>query len=169
MNATIDLPTSPLHILSSAFTRNEHPTLGSEFAGPTPFELPEGAVLEFSGPYQMAITFNYSDRESAEASDRLASADGNVVARLAAQTKKILRIQYSGDIGQQLINHFAFDKSIALESGPAFSNREYRSFMRNAAVIESLLNAIPQGLYQELQRQVQVLKDSAHGGLIAAS
>jgi hypothetical protein len=165
LNATIDLPTSTLsQILSNAFTRTEHPTLGSEFAGPTPFEIPENAVLEFGGPNRVAITFTYSDREVAEPADRLASADGTVIARLAEQTKKILRLQYSGDIEQHLNEHFAFDKdAVVSASGPhtVFSSRALRSFQRNTSIIESLLNALPEDIYRELHKQLRLLSDAS--------
>ena len=165
MTATIALSAFQLaRPLTSAFVRKgSSSAVAHEFAAPTRSEIPESATLEVTDSSQMVVSFGYSDLEQPEGSDRSAAENGTVVARLAAQTKKILRLQFGGGLMPHLQSRFAFDAGVLLSSGPALSGRALKSFERNAWVVREFLKSMPPDVYAHLKELAPAGPDQPSG------
>lgn len=137
---TIAIPTySFARGLSGSLVRHHFYGDGTEFSGPTPFEIPERVTLTVEDREHMTFEFEYSDREQPEDSYRRALTDGTISALLAQTSKKILRLKFTGWIGRHLESRFAFDQQAIISSGEPLPRRSQVSLERNAAVVQRIL------------------------------
>jgi len=136
---------------------------GTEFSGPTPFEIPESVTLTVEDREHMTFEFVYSDREQPEDSYRRALADGTASALLAETSKKILRLKFTGWIGRHLEAHFAFDEQAIITSGDRLPRRSQMGLERNAAVVRRILAATPDDVLGQLHALAEAAPVAVHG------
>jgi hypothetical protein len=149
---TIAIPTySFARGLSGSLVRHHFYGDGTEFSGPTPFEIPERVMLTVEDREHMTFEFEYSDREQPEDSWRRALADGTASALLAQTSKKILRLRFTGWIGRHLEAHFGFDQQAIISSGERFPRRSQMSLERNASVVKRILASTPDEVLEQLR------------------
>lgn len=152
---TISIPTySFARGLSGSLVRRHHfYGDGTEFSGPTPFEIPESVTLTVDDQGNMTFEFVYSDREQPEGSFRPAQTDGTASVLLAETSKKILRLKFTGWIEKHLDSHFAFNKEVITSSGEPerLTRRSQASLERNAAVVRNILVATPDEVLEQLR------------------
>jgi hypothetical protein len=124
------------------------------FSGPSPFEIPEFVNLTLESPTKLSVEFRYPNQEQAEGMDRQASNDGSVSVRLAAKTKKILKIEYRGDIEKFLASSFQIDERVFGSFGEP-SSQTLNSFRQNLSLIKNILGSMPQEVAGQLRSAVK--------------
>ena len=149
---TIAIPTySFARGLSGSFVRNHFYGDGTEFSGPTPFEIPESVALMVDDQKNLELKLTYSDHEGPETHARDALADRSAIAILGSVSKKILQLTFFCPVDKHLASGFAFDEAVIASSGTQLPKRAEASFKRNAAVVHSILASTPEEILNQLR------------------
>jgi hypothetical protein len=126
-----------------------------EFTGPAPSEVPKRLTLTLEKPNRLTIEFSYSDLEEAEKSDRVIADDGSVVVSLGSLSKKLLKLQFTGDIQHHVESRFAFDEKALFSSAEELPNRSMALLRRNVAIVRQILDSTPSDVFKGLLQGVR--------------
>lgn len=124
------------------------------FSGPSPSEIPDFVYLTVKSPSELVVEFRYANQEPAEEKDRVASADGHVLVRLADKTKKILKIDYRGDIEKFFASQFQIDEHVLGLPG-IVQNQTANSFRQNLTLVQNILRSMPQEVSGKLHEALR--------------
>lgn len=153
----------PSHTFASsvrrAFAKSaEGPTGSVSFSGPSTFDVPESLVVE-AQPGRLSFSFDYPDRERPENKSRAGTSDGTVELRLGDKSKRVLRVEFIGNVDDILQSRLAAAKRINMHLDEALSNQAHNSFKQSIALVKDILTSMPNEVISDLRQSLQESHD----------
>lgn len=139
-------------VIRKAFARAPITSAGTtSYSGPSTFDVPESLTIE-AQPRHIVFAFDYPDNEKPEVNDRSGSADGSIRLRLGENTKRVLRVEISGDVDELLSSKFQVARDLQVRFSDTLSNQERNSYRLNSALVGEILGSMPDKVIDELKR-----------------
>lgn len=146
MSTSIAIPRSSFAAsIEGALVKGQPRSTGSSisFSGPSPFEIPQSITVRISQDGKLAFDFDYPDKESPEAVERVAAVNGDVSVLLAEITKKVLSVKLERRVEEILQTRFSSVNLAAVQFDAPLQRQAANSFNQNAVLVTDILRAMP--------------------------
>jgi hypothetical protein len=153
----------PSHTFASsvrrAFSRSAASSAGSvSFSGPSTFDVPESLMVE-AQPGRLSFSFDYPDSELPESRSRAGIADGTIALQLGEKTKRVLRVEFYGNVDELLQSRLSAARKIEVRFEDALTNQAHNSFRQSIALVTDILTSMPNEVISDLRQNVQETHD----------